>query len=1223
MKKHIQLLFLFTILTGVNQLTFGVTAYPYPVEIIQPDGTKITIILKGDEHINWAQTVDGYTIMRGSKGIYEYAVTNLKNEMTPSGIKVRNQSERSSSDIQFLRKIEKGLIYSKSQAGKLKSMSIINQKSSEKSFQAKGSRKLLCILIGFTDKEFTKTKADFEKLFNQAGYANDNATGSVYDFYKENSFNQLDLSVTVAGPFTAAHNMAYYGANDDGNDVNPRELVREAILQADPFVNYADFDNDGDGTVDGVYVIYAGYGEEAGASRDAIWAHAWDISPLTLDGKIVDKYSCSPELRGNNGTGITRIGVICHEFGHLMGAADFYDTCYSGNEGTGNWDVMGGGTWNNGGATPAHHNPYTKIYVYGWTTASTLTTGRMITLSDAEQNNNSFYRVNTTTPNEFYLIENRQQQKFDSYIPGHGMIIYHVDKNYVDFEDNTINVGSHQAMYPVCANAAGNPPAKYGNINSGGLPFPGSSNKTSFTDATTPNFLSWAGANCYKPIENITENNIVKTVSFNFMGGVPCTPPTLQSATFSASGLADNSMTIAWTRGNGNAVLVVAKEGSPVDELPETITPYTANTAFGSGDQIGIGNYVIYNGQGNSVSLRSLKSGTAYYYAIYEYASSSNCYLTPPLSGNDATTGIPPYCSAGSKSTDIGYISRVRLNEIDQTSTLGTNGYEDYTSNVATMEIGANSTITINRSAVYPKDSVLIWVDWNRNGDFSDPGENVYSSSTSSDSYSKSFAPPVGSTIGSTVMRLRLQNNTYSPNSTPCGKSYYGEVEDYTINVKPCTPPPVPTIEAIVQPTCTTATGSVILSGLPSMGTWTLTRTPGGITTTGTGITTTLSGLVSGTYTFTVTNVSECTSTASSGVVINAQPTIPAVPVSKAATNILQTSFTVSFTNSSTATSYRLDLANDSGFNTFVTGYNDRDIGNVTTYHIIGLIANTTYYYRVRALNLCGASASFGATTTTTLTNPPAAPTGLTVSSCNNLVTLKWIKNTDPYVLFYRIYGGIINNPTTKIDSTSNEISETSKVISGLTNGQTYYFRITAVNYDGPESPYSSQLSVIVKTGVVPEIKAKWGDVLICYNLGNLITNYQWYKGSTAISNASNQYYSTGKLSGIYMVETTDKEGCKNISNTISITGVSALSAYPNPASVNFTLKLNDASEGRAVVSLLNSKGIKVMEFQTEKLSNELILKEIPVSNLAPGIYVIQVLMNQTDSYTTKIIIKK
>jgi len=106
------------------------------------------------------------------------------------------------------------------------------------------------------------------------------------------------------------------------------------------------------------------------------------------------------------------------------------------------------------------------------------------------------------------------------------------------------------------------------------------------------------------------------------------------------------------------------------------------------------------------------------------------------------------------------------------------------------------------------------------------------------------------------------------------------------------------------------------------------------------------------------------------------------------------------------------------------------------------------------------------------------------------------------------------------------------------------------------------------------------------------------------------------------MVETIDKDGCKNCSPTILISGTNSLSVYPNPASVSFSLKLNDESEGRVVVSILNSAGIKVMEFQAENMNDEL-LKEIPVNNLDEGIYVVQVLLNHKDLYYAKIVVIK
>jgi M6 family metalloprotease-like protein len=533
---------------------FAVTAYPYPVQITQRDGTLLTIIMQGDEKVKWAKTLDGYTLVYNSKGVYEYASLDAAGDLIPSGIKATEVQGRSLTELSFLAKTPKSLFFSASQVSIMKqAWNTLKSGNPEKAFPTTGSRKLLCILIGFTDLAFTKTQTDFQNLFNQVSYSVDGATGSVKDFFWECSYNQLSLAVDVAGPFTASNTMAYYGANVSGirgNDIRPRELVTEAVNLANPTTNYADYDNDGDGTVDGIYVIFAGYGEEySGVSTDAIWSHAWSIPTVTLDGKTISRYSCSPELRGNSGTGLTRIGVICHEFGHVLGAPDFYDTDYTDGgqfSGTGQWDLQANGSWNNGGTTPAQPNPYTKIYVYSWASVTTVSSQANLTLLNAAQNSNSFYRFNTTTTGEYFLMENRQQVGFDTYLPGHGLLIFHVHK---DISSYGINTSHPQMMYPVCADAGTEPnstPTSYGTINGAGCPFPGTGLKTEFTDATIPSQKSWAGALTDSPITNIVEYPGPKTVSLCFMGCLPLTPTQKDSMALVA--LYNNCNGAAWTK---------------------------------------------------------------------------------------------------------------------------------------------------------------------------------------------------------------------------------------------------------------------------------------------------------------------------------------------------------------------------------------------------------------------------------------------------------------------------------------------------------------------------------------------------------------------------------------------------------------------------------------------------------------------------------------------------
>ena len=308
---------------------------------------------------------------------------------------------------------------------------------------------------------------------------------------------------------------------------------------------------------------------------------------------------------------------------------------------------------------------------------------------------------------------------------------------------------------------------------------------------------------------------------------------------------------------------------------------YGCPGGVGIGTKIGTDNYVVYNGTGTSVNVTAISPGTTYYYAVYEYYSDTYCYKRPELTGNITTTGIP-FCVAGCFANEYEYISNVSIGSINQSSDRGIDGYEDYTSQIANLQIGVNTSAIISVTNSFKSDQILVWVDWNNDCDFTDTGENVYTSSGSdfnSPHTTANFSPPADAKIGTTRMRIRLHDSGDEPNSTPCGNSAYGEVEDYSINViAACTQPAAPTIGTISQTTCFVATGSVVLNGLPANETWSLTRTPGGAITTGTGISSIITGLSAGTYTYTVTNAVGCISVASANIVINSQPETPAAP---------------------------------------------------------------------------------------------------------------------------------------------------------------------------------------------------------------------------------------------------------------------------------------------------------------------------------------------------------
>ncbi len=498
----------------------AVTAQPGPIDVKQPDGTTLTVRIYGGDWDHYSTTTDGYTVLQDESNIYYYAQLGAGGDLEMSTVKARNPKKRTKSEEKFLKKMQKHLRYSKKQ--KKKSRSRLTEQEEglagvqfagvSGTFPTSGNRKFLVILVNFTDKSFVKSRGSVDNIMN-AG------SGSFKDYYLDNSFNQLNITTTVVGPYTLSGSLSTYGANDSGgNDTNPRLMVQEAVdLANNAGLNFAQYDNDGNGNVDGVMVVHAGYGEEAGAPANTIWSHRWSLGTYarTYDGVTINDYTTVPELRSNSGSTLTGIGVICHEFGHNLGCPDTYDTDYSGSGGQAwdmkKWDVMASGSWNNGGDTPSMHNPYAR-WQMGWVTPTTLSSATSVTVNKVETNN-VCYRINTSRSGDFFMLENRQQTGWDAYVPGHGLLIYHIDENYfTTLGSNKLNANpSHQAIDLEEAD----------NVRSTATysadPFPGTGSKTSFTDTTTPNSKNWSGANTGKPITNISESGGV--ITFDFMSG--------------------------------------------------------------------------------------------------------------------------------------------------------------------------------------------------------------------------------------------------------------------------------------------------------------------------------------------------------------------------------------------------------------------------------------------------------------------------------------------------------------------------------------------------------------------------------------------------------------------------------------------------------------------------------------------------------------------------------
>ena len=476
-------------------------AYPHKIPVCIGKDT-VFIRLYGDEHNKRAESLEGYTLLQKGN-VWYYAEPSAFGKLVPSAYRLSKRKDDKT--ITFLEGLSHHLVHERNNRN-LMQESNIDVRTSEKS--AVGFRRVLVVLMQYQDLPFIKSLDDFNNLFNEKDYREDGAQGSVADYYLDVSYGKLQLTCDVIGPFTTRFERSHYGANnEDGDDMNSIELFEEAMEYITSEVRLSDYDADADGYVDNIHIIFAGHGEEAGAPSDAIWSHESSFREgIEYQGMLVDRYSCAPELRGNAGNGISRIGPHCHEIGHALGAKDYYDTNYEEQGlyiGTGEWDIMASGSWNADGVIPADFNPYVKLVDFGWIEAPEMPEGEIVIPPSC--NGEHYYRLSNNR-NDYYLVENRSKEKWGAGLPGEGMLIFHVHPN-ISSGTNTINATHPQLCYPVCASSTYSLPsslsASYGDINSTECPFPGSLGASVFSSTTTPMAFSWNNQQSYIDLRGI------------------------------------------------------------------------------------------------------------------------------------------------------------------------------------------------------------------------------------------------------------------------------------------------------------------------------------------------------------------------------------------------------------------------------------------------------------------------------------------------------------------------------------------------------------------------------------------------------------------------------------------------------------------------------------------------------------------------------------------------
>ena len=548
------------------QTTFAIPAYPKPLKVKQADGSWLTIQMRGDEHGHYVLTSDGIPLVFNARQEnYEYADWK-DGKVQASGIKAVEASERTAKVKAFVESLDKSAILESFKRARLQQLQQTlssrrnaslkagsnPQKEKLNNFPTIGEVHSLVILVQFADTKFSTVGSDahqfFNNMLNEPGFTYSNgANGSARDFYLNSSNGRFQPQFDVIGPVTLPEKYSYYGANQGSSVDNPARLeqfVREACTLADPLVDFSQYDHNQDGYIDNIYFFYAGKGEADSGDGNAIWPHSAYYSDmakdaglsetsLKLDGIEVGNYTCSNEI---NGTLITPqpagIGTFVHEFGHVLGLADHYDVNYGMTTfAPGSFDTMAQASYNNNGNTPAAFSAYERACL-GWLDLTVLKNGvdSLNVLPDLNDSNKAYVvPVGGTNDEEYFIMENRQKKGWDAFIPGHGMLLWHIDYDAKAWEKNELNItGTHQRVDIVEADN------KLSDNTRAGDPFPGTSN------VTQCNLTSWAGGKVMS-LDDIEEKDGIINL---MLGGLNLK---LNTPDVKVTEVQDSSIVVGWT----------------------------------------------------------------------------------------------------------------------------------------------------------------------------------------------------------------------------------------------------------------------------------------------------------------------------------------------------------------------------------------------------------------------------------------------------------------------------------------------------------------------------------------------------------------------------------------------------------------------------------------------------------------------------------------------------
>ena len=464
--KTLKQLSLIVCLMLCSLTTWAAKAESIPVQVRQADGSVITVILRGDEHINWYTTLDGVLLVQGADNNYYIGKVEKSGNLIATQQLAHEALTRSQAERNLIAKQDKEKFFAYVNKIAEESENAYNNSPLTRGpivdsgynrvpyFPHTGSPKALVILAEFQDTTFTiqDTKNVFTNYLMNEGHFTDSRYGQnqnykgVRGYFKDCSYGKFTPGFDVVGPIKLPKEQSYYGEGDD----NIEALIEDACSAIDNIVNFADYDANNDGMVDLVYVIYAGHSANYKGNKSTdIWPKSGTVNiSNTYDGKRIRRYGVSNELAGaENKTKdketINGIGLFCHEFSHTLGLPDIYaldkEAKNQNDQGMEFWDLMDGGTEVRGGRVPASYLAWERE-VMGWMKIDELKDSCDIENLKSIDNGGKAYKiVNPNDSNEYIVLQSIQKgpwyQGWRDGTYGKGLLAYRVS-----YQFNKVNV---------------------------------------------------------------------------------------------------------------------------------------------------------------------------------------------------------------------------------------------------------------------------------------------------------------------------------------------------------------------------------------------------------------------------------------------------------------------------------------------------------------------------------------------------------------------------------------------------------------------------------------------------------------------------------------------------------------------------------------------------------------------------------------------------------------